>query len=469
MKPTRILIASTAKTGNTWVEALFSTLYDLPIVEISGGWEGIGYRFEREAADALGPRWIAHQHFFVQPELIDWAGTGGVQIVTTIRHPAAVLVSYFHYVHNFASKLPIAPAMLTYIPHLTSDRSLTMQDVVPELTAYVREAFHEELACSINWMRSGASLVVRYEDLWSDPLTTLTALTEQLTPLPRERIEQAIEQQALPAMRRASGDRAAFFRRGGDGGWRDELPPAIIDLLRTWPPYPAQFAALGYTLDLDMEPPDAGSCPSATPLETTHFANGLPIAPLIFAAYMALPRARRQQWAEIADVTLNGSFFAWLSERAEDDPGDAVPIITNLAAYIYRLRADLRALFPDVFGRDRVPYALWFCRAASSEYDLDDALIAPIREHVRALLDCPEHATPYIAEIVATLFPHAVAGIYDLLAQKDTYIASLAETLAAREEELASIKPVLMARETELATAISLLAAREEEIAGLPI
>ena len=53
----RILVASTPRTGNTWVKLLLSEIYDLPIVDLP-------IPFDRAYVETLGERWIGHQHYF---------------------------------------------------------------------------------------------------------------------------------------------------------------------------------------------------------------------------------------------------------------------------------------------------------------------------------------------------------------------------------------------------------------------
>ena len=67
--------------------------------------------------------------------------------------------------------------------------------------------------------------------------------------MPIARIKLAIAACDINALRNKAGNDRKFFRQGRAGQWRKELPPAFVEALATLEPYPAQFAALGYSLD----------------------------------------------------------------------------------------------------------------------------------------------------------------------------------------------------------------------------
>ncbi len=234
----KILIVSTPKTGNTWIKYLLANLYDLPIGELNS------IEFNVAEAEALGPRWVAHQHYAARPDLIDWAERNGVVLVTTLRHPCDVLVSLFHYVRAFGAEVVFSER----------DRAPIMaldEGTIGEHTAaYVRDGFSTALDISLSWLRSGKSCVVRYEDLKHDPVAALEVLTASIQEVRLERIRDVAGAWTFEQMRHMPGMDPRFFRKGQVGGWRSELPPMIVDLLRQGP-YPAQFAALGYSLDQD--------------------------------------------------------------------------------------------------------------------------------------------------------------------------------------------------------------------------
>ena len=54
------------------------------------------------------------------------------------------------------------------------------------------------------------------------------------------------------------------------------------------------------------------------------------------------------------------------------------PVFSRLGLILHRMRADLRASFPDPAGAHRVGFALWFVTSGRREYDLPWALVAPV-------------------------------------------------------------------------------------------
>jgi hypothetical protein len=234
----RILIVSTGKTGNTWLKHLLANIYDLPVV-------APGRMFDAAEVESLGWRWVAHQHYRARADLIGCGRRNNIVFVTTLRHPCDALVSKFHYVRNLGPRLKFADV----------DRSPTLAldgDTIGKHTAaYVLDGYSIALDISLGWLRSGQSLLIRYEDLRHDPVAALEQLTDSISKVPRFRIERAIEKCSIDQMRKMKGADPKFFRQGKVGGWRTELPEEIIDIFRHTDPYPAQFAELGYSLDQD--------------------------------------------------------------------------------------------------------------------------------------------------------------------------------------------------------------------------
>jgi len=232
----------------------------------------------------------------------------------------------------------------------------------------IKEDFFYGLYISLDWMNSGESLVARYEELWRDPVATLTRLTDDIRPVSQDRIESAIDLCDISMLRRLRNDpQGKVFRKGGPGGWRRELPDDIVDILRQHEPYATLFRDLGYTLD--------------------------PHDPLIDAppshAFLRIPfwttTSLKPRWRGSKTETGDSSFFAWVNAPADADirRRDDSPTITNLAHYIYGERPDLQTTFPDLFGEDRHRFGHWFITHAQTEYALDKAFIEPTRGGVK--------------------------------------------------------------------------------------
>ena len=379
----RLLVASTPKTGNTWVRELLACLYDLSFV-------GAAWPFDPDQPPLRAERWITQHHYFPTDEVLRWAEAQGVVVVTTIRHPADVLVSLYHHVHRFAPG-PVDQRVLRRMLHEDFERT----DIVPER---LHRPFSHDLECSIEWLRTGASRVVRYEDLHRDPVDALSRLTQGIRPVPLDAIERAIAQCDIDLVRRVAGPVDGFYRQGRVGGWRDVLAPEVIDDLRKTAPYPAQFAALGYRMD--PEAPALGGFVAARGIPNpftavTHFDNLVAVSPLMVRLFFTVPSAVSSRWLPVSR-TDRDSFYAWANAPADGDRPDAAPpiVLTRLALYAYRNRIDVREAFAEITGYQRPDFADWFIRNAAAEFGLDPAFIAPVRASFLAWGTAPAAEDP---------------------------------------------------------------------------
>ncbi len=105
MDDLKILILSTAKTGNTWLRNLLSCIYRLPQIVLTA------WPFDPAAFADAGPRWITHHHYPPSKALLDWINDNSIFLITTIRHPADTLISLYHHIHKF-QKDSVDPGVL---------------------------------------------------------------------------------------------------------------------------------------------------------------------------------------------------------------------------------------------------------------------------------------------------------------------------------------------------------------------
>jgi hypothetical protein len=365
----RILILSTPKTGNTWLRALLSAVYDIPELDLP-------WPFDPDYASARD-EWVSHHHYRPDTEIVRWIETTRPVLITTIRHPGDVLLSLYHHVHAFQDA-PIEMAALRAMLHTGFERT----GVIP---ARGDEPFSSELACSIEWIATGLGHVVRYEDLRRDTFQTLTALTDKIAPVNSEAIDRAIDRSELGLMRVLAGVHGKFFRAGRIGDWRHVLTPEILGDFAA-EPYRSQLAQLGYTLD-PRDPIIAA--PVHRRVSTNRFAgvnrfdNGVLVAPILVKCFLSCGPELYGNWPDVA-ATGPGSFYDWLNTAHDCASAPDGPRITNLAAFIYRDRVDLPLAFPDLWGRDRVGFARWFFPRAGEEHGLDPVFTDPMR---RAFLE----------------------------------------------------------------------------------
>lgn len=366
-EPLRILIVSTPKSGNTWLKLLLGEAYNLPMVELPDNPRDIDLA-------VLPDSWVAQQHYWFEAGTREWLERNGVVVLTTVRHPADVFVSLWHHVKRAA--LP---------PVYDARHSGYLQTDGPAMgaaaEAFARQGFYRDLHVSISWLRAGESLCVRYEDLWLRPFETLQVVTDFVRPCTVLDLRRALCLCQIRRLQRSNLDQGrGFFRQGGIGGWRDALPEALAAILRSADPYPAQFAFLGYSMNpaqYGTETPPADF--SADPFHgAERFANGVPIVPVLLRAYFAHAARFAETWGDPV-LTPPGGFFDWLIAPAAQDPNpENVPLVTELAAFLWTLRPDVRRVFPAPFTTDRLAFTNWFTSNAATEYQLDHHLVLPV-------------------------------------------------------------------------------------------
>jgi hypothetical protein len=380
----KLIVASTPKTGNTWLRHLLSEAYELPMVALPAV-------FSEETVTSLGPRWVSQEHYYPDERLISWAERESAVFLTTIRHPGDVLVSLYHYIRSGAA----GSAEVGLVNVMRFDHEAPGANVID----FVRRYFYFHLHLSIAWMATGRSILVRYEDLCDGPEAELARIMHEVrarrprSPLPLERVPGSVAGCDLDMLRQTPGLDKRFFRKGGSGGWADELPPELIEMFRTLPPYPAQFRALGY--DPDPAHAKRREARPARLLENPfavrdRFDDGVKVSSFLVRRWLTFDEAQRGRLAPTAGRSDPSSYLAWLGAPAEKDPNqDGLPLVTNLAAYIHSARIDLQAEYPDPFGRNRADFAAWFLRSAADEYALDPVLVVPMRDSYVAWANAP--------------------------------------------------------------------------------
>ncbi|NWJ96576.1 MAG: sulfotransferase domain-containing protein [Chloroflexi bacterium] len=369
----KILIISTPKTGNTWLKHLLATIYNLPVVYLPG-------ELVPENLVNPGPRWISHHHFYPQSSVTDWAEQNQVVLITTIRHPGDAFISLYNHSRNFTVEL----FQLDSPAHLMGrDNNHNGSNSI----AYLKNHFPHMLSISLSWMRSQKSIVVRYEDLWRDPVATLQKLTDTICEVPLNQLGLAVDLCSIALVRNsANAAQSKFFRTGKIGNWRKELSPEVMAIFRTLQPYPAQFAALGYTLDPNDPLIDAPPVvrKSESPFQNvSHFDNGLPISSALAKLYLSLDPVLKQGWASVEKTTSPNSFFSWLDASAYANyylEKTAVPI-NNVAKYVYQERPDLQQVFPDISGSSRLDYLIWFMLHGRFEHRIEQGFIKSMYDY----------------------------------------------------------------------------------------
>ena len=374
----RILIAATEKTGNTWLKYLLAHVYELPTPYISQD-------FSEAEADALGNRWVTHQHFLPERPLLDWAAKTQAHLVTMIRHPADILVSLYHYCCNYPDHYKEDPgislALAADAPARQETAGLAHHVVDGQLLRILQERIMCDINISISWMRTGHSNVVRYEDLRVEPQRTLITLTESIAPASSDRIEKAIEACDIKVLRDNYATDSRFFRRALIGEWRSVLPVHVLRRFAEEEPFRSQLSFLGYEVEVDQKRANTQEERLiARESAPERFDNGVSFVPILAELLEIAPLEKRTGWRNALDTASRDCFFHWANAASDKDPNgsEAIPRLTNLAVFVYEQRPDLQAAFPDIFGLNRLGYAAWFLRYAGHRYDLDRSFLTPI-------------------------------------------------------------------------------------------
>ncbi len=372
----KILIVATPKTGNTWLKLLLSHIYDLPVIEKSVP----DPQDFKKAILTFGNKWISHHHWVKpEPDFINFFKSQGIITISTMRHPGDTLVSLFYFAKWF---LEANPAYASLRNDFETNDSETMGK---NTLKYIQEGgFAKLLQISASWSPHTIG-VVRYENMLAEPVKSLLELTSRIASVSEDRIKQAVAACEIHNLRQTGFDKR-FFRKGLQGEWKKEIPPNMLQILRTQPPYPELCNQLGYSFD-DTEVLTRPTFDYTT-INPFHkrqeFDNGIKITQFLSLVYFSTKNAL-QRWPNPFETSSAECFYNWLILPCEADTQTVALdnsatrlLITNLAHFIYQLRGDLRQAFPDLFGKNREEFGRWFVNQFPLEYDIEPAFITPM-------------------------------------------------------------------------------------------
>jgi hypothetical protein len=237
----RILVAGPPKTGNVWVEKLFSLSFGLNWIRQAPPYDYWGHRdlsgLEQFIADGLfPPASVVHQHFWPSPILYSVARRHGIHLVTTVRDPYDQFVSWYFYIQNFAGAFVAAqdPGVRAI------GKPIDHPDVL-DLLAHEFGAFLDQ---AIAWVTSGTSLVIRYEALHRDPHEVLRAANRRFgLPFAMD-VEEAVAGARPDRMRQDGPDMVRHIRSARVGDCHQHLSDAHRHLFRQW--HGSRLERLGY-------------------------------------------------------------------------------------------------------------------------------------------------------------------------------------------------------------------------------
>lgn len=277
-------LASYPKSGNTWFRTFLRNLLEdgdapVDINDLSTGsiasarpWldEVLGF----DTAE-LWPDEVDR----LRPEVYRWTLRDGepgyhkihdAYTLTTAGEPLVSREATLGALYIVRNPLDVAPSLANHDQSTVDEAIAVMANPLHALARNRKGLAHQVRQKLLSWSQHVTSwvdapglrlMVLRYEDMQSDPLTSFTRAAEFLQ-LPREpaRIEKAIrfsrfevvaQQESEHGFRERPPQAQRFFRQGTSGGWRDKLSKAqVARIVADHAPVMRRF---GY-LDADGEP-----------------------------------------------------------------------------------------------------------------------------------------------------------------------------------------------------------------------
>lgn len=194
----RIVIADPFRMANDLLTCVLGAVYDLG--ELSGAQipRGGDPAVIREWVDsggfADGGLLLLHQRFSL--ELAETLVAMRAHIVTLVREPYDAFVDTY----QLAQREGRGSRSRTGRSSIMTGKPLDHPDVL----GFLAYEFRSNLEKANDWVQSGRTIVVRYDDLQNHPSSVLIGLTRQIGPVDPERLNRGIERCQAKRLRRAT-------------------------------------------------------------------------------------------------------------------------------------------------------------------------------------------------------------------------------------------------------------------------
>jgi hypothetical protein len=228
--PQKVLfIAGLPKSGTTWLEKMLASypgFHELLIPDVAAYELSTGGSHDYDLPAHMFSRFkdmlvVTKMHVHGSPRNVELLRDAGVKYVVLYRDLRDVAVSYFFYVRQ----TPWHPEYPVYTDLSVQEGLAVFADRT--LVAYA------------DWVRSwhqnrdpATGLVLRYEQMLSDPVATMTCVAEHFgldrSPKTVDRIVEAHSFQRLSGGRdQGQASDRSFFRKGITGDWKNHFTPEL--------------------------------------------------------------------------------------------------------------------------------------------------------------------------------------------------------------------------------------------------
>jgi len=224
-QPIRIVVAGPPKTGNVWIKHILAEVYQLHIISPEPGADANELQTFIQQGHFL-PHSIFQQHYWPTHQFSSLVASEHIHVVTVLRNPYDTFVSLYHFVQNFPESFPPGHQLYPL-------RKKTLDH--PEVYAFiarVHKGFGIHLRLAYEWLASGRSQIVRYEDLQLNPVPEVERLTSHIAPVDEASIHNAISASSAEKLRKQSRRLSHHIRKATVGDWKNHLSREHLKVFR---------------------------------------------------------------------------------------------------------------------------------------------------------------------------------------------------------------------------------------------
>ena len=184
---------------------------------------------------------IFHQHFHPSDLLCELVESLQAHVVTGLRNPYDAFVSLCYFVQNFPNKFGT-----DHILHQISGKQNDHPDVL-NFIGRVQKGFSIHIILAQEWLTSGRTIIIRYEQLRTNPFKEIMKVAAQIAPMEDTSIRKAIQACSAQNMRKQSRAMLKHIRKASVEDWRSHLTKAHLGIFRIR--HKDLIEKMGYTVE----------------------------------------------------------------------------------------------------------------------------------------------------------------------------------------------------------------------------